>query len=473
VRITWAVAALCAGLAAANAARFSPWPAAAALACGRAPCALAVAGWWWGSRRLHALDRSVLLPRVGTAERALVETQETSRAGRFDVRVRALVLRFGALRPHEQVQLRLPAGRAPPRGARLSLVGVVRLPNAPIPGLHVVLKAKSWRRVGMRGGIAGAGDAIERRLAQGSATGLSGERRAVLQAIVVGRTQGLGDGLLADFRASGLYHVLAVDGLKVTTVAAAAAALVLYLGAGRVLAELAALSAIGAYALAAGLRPSVVRAAVAAALASLAWLTARERDRWHALAVGAAALLLWNPAAALDAGFQLSFAAVASIFVVAPRVVRFLAGYPVPRGLAQLIGVSTACGLATAPVTWLQFHQVSVVTIPANVVGVPVVAEMLVLALVTAAVAPVAPPLAAALARVNGWGAWFVAGCARTFGGLPGAQVTTPAGAAAVAAGILVVAAYCWPRGRRRAEARIPPLGERPPEDRAGAAPAA
>src|SRR6202035_5887848 len=75
IRPTAHVAAVCAGLAAATVALFSPVPPVAALACARAPCALAVAGWWWGSRRLHALDRSVLLPRVGTAERALVETE--------------------------------------------------------------------------------------------------------------------------------------------------------------------------------------------------------------------------------------------------------------------------------------------------------------------------------------------------------------------------------------------------------------
>jgi len=471
---------LCVGLAAANVARFSLPPALAALACARAPCALAAAGWWWGSRRLHALDRSVLLPRVDTAERALVQTDETARVGRFDVRVRALVLRFGALRPHEPVLLELPADRAPPRGSRLSLVGVLRLPPGPSngfderawlrrQGIHVVLKAKAWRRVGRRGGIGGAGDAVERWLAGDSAVGLRGERRAVLQAIVLGRTQGLSDPLLADFRSSGLYHVLAVDGLKVATVAGAIVALALFAGLGRIAAELAALAAVGAYTLAAGLHPSVVRAAIAAALGSLAWLSARERDRWHALAVAAAALLLWNPASVLDAGFQLSFAAVASIFVVTPRVVRALEGYPVPRTVAQLVGVSTACGLATAPVTWLQFHQVSLVTIPANVVGVPVVAEMLMLALVTAVVAPLSPPFAHALAEVNGWGAWFVAACARAFGGLPGAQTTSATAVALLAAGALLVAAYCWPRGRDRAEARLSALGERPAEDRAGA----
>ena len=461
--------------------RFSPLPAVAALACARAPCAVAVAGWWWGSRRLHALDRSVLRSRVGTAERALVVTEEPPRVGRFDVRAIVVVLRFGALRPREPVLLQLPVGRAPPQGAQLSLVGVLKLPRGPShgfdeatwlrrQGVHVVLRAKEWRVVGRRGGIGGLGDRLQHWLAADSAYGLHGERRAIVEAIVLGRAQGLGDTLLARFRASGLYHCLAVDGLKVGTVAGGA---LLLLRRFRYAAELAALAAVGAYTLAVGFHPSVIRAAVAAGLGSLAWLTARERDRWHALLVGALALLAWNPMFVLDAGFQLSFAAVAAIFVVTPRVVRRLDGYPVPRPLAQLIGVSTACGLATAPVTWMQFHQVSLVTVPANVVAVPVVSEMLVIALATAVVAPVSPPLASALAQVNGWGAWFVAGCARFFGGIPGAQATSPAVVAALAGGGLLLAAYAWRDGRDGAEADVSPLGQRPAEDHTRAAPPA
>jgi competence protein ComEC len=478
-------------------------PAVAALACARAPCALAVAGWWWGSRRLHALDRSILLPRVGTAERALVETEEPPRVGRFGVRVRALVLRWGAMRPHEPVLLELPVGRAPPQGTRLSLVGILKAPRGPShgfdeatwlrrQGVHVVLRVKEWRVVGRRGGIGGVGDRLQRWLAADSAYGLRGERRALVEAVVLGRAQGLDDTLLARFRASGLYHCLAVDGLKVGTVAAGALALVRLLGIGRMAAELAALGAVGAYTLAVGFHPSVVRAAVAAALGSLAWLSARDRDRWHALLIGAIALLAWNPMFVLDAGFQLSFAAVTAIFVVTPRVVHALDGYPVPRRLAQLIGVSTACGLATAPVTWLQFHQISIVTVPANVVAVPVVAEMLVIALATAVIAPLAPPVAAALAQVNGWAAWFVAACARGFGGLPGAQATSASAVAALAAGGVLAAAYCsrgcrgssspflathLTRSRRLggdgAETGLSPLRERPAEDRARPAPPA
>jgi len=45
-------------------------------------------------------------------------------------------------------------------------------------------------------------------------------------------------------------------------------------------------------------------------LGSLAWLTARGRDRWYFMLLGALVLLAWNPYDILDAGFQLSFAAV-------------------------------------------------------------------------------------------------------------------------------------------------------------------
>jgi competence protein ComEC len=249
---------------------------------------------------------------------------------------------------------------------------------------------------------------------------------------------------------------------------------VLFLGFGSYVAQIAALLAVSGYALAVGLHPSVVRAALAAGLGSLAWLAGRERDRWQALLVGAAVLLGWNPYLLFDAGFQLSFAAVASIFVVTPRVVRALEGYPVSHELAQLIGVSTACGLATAPVTWFQFHQISLVTVPANVVAVPVVVEVLGLALVTALVAPVAPSIAAAMAQLNGWGAWSVAATARAFSSIPGAQITSPRAAAVLGLSAVGAAAYAWQRGERaRAEAGLPPDGDGSAEDLGGAPAAA
>jgi competence protein ComEC len=484
-------AALCCGLAAATLVRAALFPTAmlvaVAVVC-RAPlpaaaCTLAVVGGWGGSERLQVLDRSALVPRIGTAARAVVELQEPPRAGRFETRVRALVLRWGTQRLREPVLLELPSGRAPPQGARLSVLGVLRAPRGPSNGfderawlrrhgVHVVLHADAWRRIGQRGGLGGVADRLHAWLARDGAPGLAGERRGVVEGVVLGEDQGLSDPLKQRFRASGLYHLLAVSGSNVVLLASGVLGLAWLLGISRLTAEVAVLVAIAAYVLAVGPQPSVIRAGVAGALASLAWLSGRQRDRWYALLVAAVVLIAWNPYNALDPGFQLSFAAVLSIFVLAPRFQRTLEGYPLPGALRAPVALSAACGLGTAPVCWFQFHAIPLLTVPANAAAAPVVAPILGLALVTAIVAPVAHAPAILLAGLNGWCAAYLAGCARLFGGLPGAQIRSTEAAAALAAVVLLVAAYAWQHGDR-AQAGVSPHRQRPAEDRAGAAPPA
>jgi competence protein ComEC len=488
--------ALCLGLAGATAARVGLPTAAlvaatsialAAAATSR-PVALtlgglgvAAAGWGVGSLRLAAIDHSVLAPRIGTAERALVEIAEPARHGSFELRMRAVVLRWGDVRPHEAVLLELPLGRAPPQGARLSLIGQLRAPRGPSigfderkwlrhHGIHAVLRAQEWRIVGQRGGLGGAADRLHAWLAGASVPGLRGVRRGVIEGVVLGEDEGLSDRLRKDFRASGLYHLLAVSGGNVAVVALGTLWLALLVGLPRLAAEVAVLAAIGGYVLAVGAQPSVVRAGIAGGLGSLAWLTGRERDTRYALVVAAIALLGWNPYNTLDPGFQLSFAAVLSIFFLAPKFRSWLEGYPMPPGLRVCVAISAACGLATAPISWFQFHQIPLLTVPANAVGGFAAAPMLALALVCALLAPIAPQLSATLAWANGWLAAYLATCAHIFGSLPGAQVTSGRAAAALALGGAGAAAYAWRCVERaRFETGLPPDGDGSAEDRHGA----
>jgi competence protein ComEC len=215
----------------------------------------------------------------------------------------------------------------------------------------------------------------------------------------------------------------------------------------------------------------VLRAGAAGALTSLAWLTARPTDRWYFLLLGALALLAWNPYVAYDAGFQLSFAAVIAIFVFVPRLEEVLEGYPLPRPLVAPVAVSTACALATAPILWIQFHAVSLVAVPANAAAAPAVVPLLGLALAAAAMHPLAPSVAAALAQANGLFAAYLAACAKLFAALPFAQVRSGPAAAVLALGAGGAAAYAWRRGR--AQAGVPAHRHRPPEAGAGRAPSA
>jgi competence protein ComEC len=263
-----------------------------------------------------------------------------------------------------------------------------------------------------------------------------------VEGVVLGEDNDLSDDLRQRFRASGLYHLLAVSGQNVALVAAGALGAVWLLGLPRLLGQLAALVSIAAYVLAVGAQPSVVRAGVAAALASVAWLSARAADRWHLLIIGAIVLLAWNPYTLLDVGFQFSFAAVVAIFVLVPRIERVLEGYPLGRPLRLAVAISTACGLATAPIAWAQFHAIQLLTVPANALAAPAAVPLLGLGLAAAVVAPVSASAAAALAWLNGWCAAYLIAVARLVGGLPGAQIRSTRALLVVLAGGLLVWAY-------------------------------
>ena len=200
-------------------------------------------------------------------------------------------------------------------------------------GIRVVLEASSWREVGRRGGLAGFGDVLRDRIERAVTRGAAGTRRGIVLGVVLGEDESLPADVQDDFRASGLYHLLAVSGQNVAFLAGGIYALGWLLRLSRPVRELSILATIAAYVLAVGWQPSVVRAGVAGALASLAWLAARPTDRWHFLALGAFVLMAWMPTSLLEPGFQLSFVAVAAIFVAVPRVRRRLDGYPVPTAL--------------------------------------------------------------------------------------------------------------------------------------------
>ncbi len=470
------LAALCCGIAAANAIRIGREAALLAVVAGvtslGAPrvrfvllaVGLALGGLWVGSVRLAAIDRSPLSAELGHIDRATVVVTGPARRSLFTLRLPARIERFGAQRIREPVLLELPLGRAPPQGAVLELTATLVAPRGPDGGfdertwlrrhgVHVVVRGRDWRVVGHRGGLTGFADRVRGSIDTAIASGTTGERRAVLLGIVLGEDEGLTDSLRDHFRASGLYHLLAVSGSNVALVAGGVLLLAWLLGIPRLIGEVGALAAIGAYVMAVGAQPSVVRAGVAGALTSLAWICARERDRWWFLLVGALVLLVWSPYNLLDAGFQLSFAAVAAIFVLVPPLMRLLEGYPLPGVVAGVVAVSTACGAVTAPILLVQFGSVPTYSVFSNALAAPVVAPLLGLGLLSAVVYPLLPDVATLVASLDGWLAAYLSACARMVAGLPYARI-----GALPMLGVVGAVVFAWVGARsvrRRAEAGI------------------
>jgi competence protein ComEC len=425
---------------------------------------LAVAGLWWGTLRLEALGESVLAAEIGESGPAQIVVTSPARVTPWAVRVIGESRSFRHQPMHERVLLVLPVGRSPPRGSILETVVRVDEPRPRAAtgfderdwlgrqGIHVVLRGGAWRQVGTRGGVAGAGDRLRTTIEQTVARGTEGVRRALVLGVVLGGDEGLPEEVRDSFRASGLAHLLAVSGQNVAFLAVGVFGIGWLLRVPRHARELLTIAAIGGYVLAVGWQPSVIRAGIAGVLASLAWLVARPRDRWHFFALGALVLLAWTPASLLEPGFQLSFAAVAGIFLGVPRIRATLEGYPLPRASLDLLAIAVVCGLATAPIVLLHFGEAPVYTVVANAVAFPAVPTVLAFGLLAAAVAPVSPEAATALAWLAGWAAAWLELVAKNVASLPGAQIGSRT--ALVVAGIALAGWTAARYGRARLDAQ-------------------
>ena len=123
-----------------------------------------------------------------------------------------------------------------------------------------------------------------------------------------------------------------------------------------------------------GSRSSVVRAAIGGGALLFGRCLGREGDPLNGLAVIAAALVAYRPAALHDPGFQLTFLATAGILALAGPIARAL---PLGGPLAGSLAVSVSAYLVTAPVVAFHFRWVAPVGLLSNLVAVPLCAGVL------------------------------------------------------------------------------------------------
>jgi len=323
-----------------------------------------------------------------------------------------------------------------------------------------------------RGGLDGLLDGLRGRAERAVAAGLPPPEAALLRGMVLGQDEAIDRATRDDFRDSGLAHLLAVSGQNVMLLVALALPPLAAAGLGPRARGVALLALVALYVPLAGAGPSLQRAGVMAAAGIAALTLSRPASRWYALLLAAAATLLLNPRAWADAGWQLSFAAVAGILVLGLPLGRTLAaagesltggGGPLARaalrGMSEGAAITIAASLATAPLLAHHFDSVPVAGVPANLLALPAVAPAMWLGMLKAGLGIVSPllPESAALAELVGPPARvpvaFLAGLAERFADLPGGQLGVPVrGSAALAfayAALLLAAAGVRSLARR------------------------
>lgn len=199
----------------------------------------------------------------------------------------------------------------------------------------------------------------------------------VIAALVVGDQRSIPHGQWRAFTRTGVNHLLSISGLHVTMIATLAGWLMASgwrrlprqaerlpaRQAGLIAAVLAAL----AYAVLAGFQVPAQRTLFMLIVLALAFWGRRQPRPFSALIVALFVVLLVDPWAVLSAGFWLSFGAMAAIlWVTFGRVA-------LPDKLRGWVTVQGAVTLALAPVLFLLFQQVSLISPLANAVAIPLV----------------------------------------------------------------------------------------------------
>ncbi len=205
--------------------------------------------------------------------------------------------------------------------------------------------------------------------------------RALLAGFLLGDTRSIPDGLVDDFRDSGLSHLLAVSGANVAFVLAIAGPLLGRLRLGnRFLGGIAVLVLFGTMT---RWEPSVLRACAMAAVAMTAMFLGRPVPAARILALAAIGLLVVDPFLVHSVGFLLSCGAAAGIIGLSTRIAAHVPG---PRPLAEALGVTAAAQLGVLPVLLPVFGTVPLVALPANLLAAPVVGPLTVWGLVAGTV---------------------------------------------------------------------------------------
>jgi competence protein ComEC len=307
---------------------------------------------------------------------------------------------------------------------------------------------------------------------------LTSQDSGVLGAMLFGDRTQLQHTMRTSFERTGSFHLLVVSGLHITIVVGLIFWLARKMHLGQAPATVLALALALPYAFLTGFAPPVQRALWLSAVYLVSRILYRERAALNAIGIAALGVLVRNPAALFDSSFQMTFLAVLVIAGVAAPLIEstlasYLRGVRLPRQLSldpflppkiaqlrvalrmyvatlrPLIGTRWAWRLPFGIARWalrfaealivalvvelamvlpmaVYFHRITLVALPANLLGLPLLAFLLPLALLTFLLGCIHPALAVPSGSLTALLLHTISWLIHLFGNLSASGLRTP-----------------------------------------------
>ena len=229
--------------------------------------------------------------------------------------------------------------------------------------------------------------------------------------MILGDVSDIDDEMMNAFRDTGIAHLLSVSGLHVSLLAVAFSLLfrknawIRFFAVAVFCALYAAITAFS---------PPVVRSGIMLLVGLLAFPLRRRLDAVSALSASFVLILLDNPYALWNAGFQLSFVAVLSMILLAPIFQKPLAR--LGSTASGLLGASAAVVIGTLPTSCYFFEQAQFLSLVTNLFVIPISSVFLIPAVIGLSLSFLSLPLGNAICWIARVALDVILGVAR-FGG--------------------------------------------------------
>jgi ComEC/Rec2-related protein len=267
----------------------------------------------------------------------------------------------------------------------------------------------------------------------------SPEIHGLISGMVLGARDETPDEIEEQFQQTGTLHLFAVSGLNVAIVAQLLWIIAVAARIPRRWAIALIIPALFFYAAITGLNTSSVRAALMGAILLGGFFVERKVLLINSVAAAAFLVLCCDTNQIFSTGFQLSFAVVLAIILLADRLYRFLIRWwepdpflprsllgHVPRlserawhAVARGLSVSLAAWIGSALLILAYFHLITPISLLANLVVVPLAFFVLAVGLMSLLLAPIAPALCVIFNNANWSLAWLILGAVQLFARAP------------------------------------------------------
>lgn len=218
----------------------------------------------------------------------------------------------------------------------------------------------------------------------------SDDSAQLIKALLTGDKSGLDKQIIKSFRDSGAAHILALSGLHLGIIYMILLWATSVLGSSpraKIVRGTTIIVISGYYTIATGAAPSLTRAFLFIVLNESAKLLHRKIPPLRVFCTALLIQTACNPEVLRSVGFQLSYLAMAGIFILFPVLKAWFpaggSGWNIARKIWNAAALTISCQIFTAPLVWYRFRSFPLYFLITNILAIPITEAVMITATAT------------------------------------------------------------------------------------------